>query len=105
MKYFVLLFSFYLILLGITPCQDRDDIVTSAQFETVVHRDAAKGEHAGGEMCPPFCSCACCSVAQHFPLEKTVTVIVPAVQQSYPGFHCSALKKQPVDVWQPPKLV
>ncbi|QNN40136.1 DUF6660 family protein [Pedobacter roseus] len=105
MKYFVLLFSVYLILLGVTPCQDRDDMVTSAQFETVVHRDAAKGEHAGGEMCPPFCSCACCSVAQHFPLEKTTTVVVPVFQQSYPGFYCSDLKKQPVDVWQPPKLV
>ncbi|MFD2582534.1 DUF6660 family protein [Pedobacter vanadiisoli] len=105
MKNFVFLFSFYLILLGFMPCQDKEDMVSKSHTENIVHSNQSKTEHRYGESCPPFCSCTCCSVGQHFPSEKLTDLIVPVYRKPYPVFQCSALKKQPFDIWQPPKLV
>ncbi|MBO9673384.1 MAG: hypothetical protein J7577_08065 [Sphingobacteriaceae bacterium] len=105
MKNFVFLFSVYLILLGFMPCQDKEDMVSKFQTENIVRSNDTKPEHQHGESCPPFCSCACCSVGQHFPSEKLTDLIVPVYRKPYPVFQCSALKKQPFDIWQPPKLV
>jgi hypothetical protein len=103
-KNFVFLFSLYLILLGLMPCQDKEDMVSNFQTESILHRAHAKAEHAHGEACPPICSCACCSVGQHFLSDKPTNLIIPAFRKPHPVFQCLALKKQPIDIWQPPKL-
>jgi hypothetical protein len=104
-KNFVFLFSLYLILLGLMPCQDKLDMVSKSQTESILQRNHPKAEHGHGEACPPICSCACCSVGQHFPSEKLTNLTIPVFRKPYPVFQCSALKKQPIDIWQPPKLV
>jgi len=104
-KNFVFLFSLYLILLGLMPCQDKGAMVSKSQTGSTFHSGETKTEHAHGEACPPICSCACCSVGQHFPAEKLTNLVIPVLRKPYPVFQCSALKKQPIDIWQPPQLV
>ncbi|WP_090881464.1 DUF6660 family protein [Pedobacter rhizosphaerae] len=105
MKHIILLFSFYLILLGIVPCQDKEDMVSIQQYTASIQTEHADANHFHEESCPPFCSCACCSVGQYFPVENTTVSIVAVVQKPYPGFRLSDLKRQPTNIWQPPKLV
>ncbi|MCZ4244093.1 DUF6660 family protein [Pedobacter punctiformis] len=104
MRCSIIIFSVYLILLGLLPCQDRADLVVSAQYSTSVQHADSGTKHAQDESCPPFCSCACCSVGQHFPIDQTSAEIELLHYTSYQVFCISNIKKQPVDVWQPPKL-
>jgi len=105
MKHFILLFSVYLILLGVLPCQDKADMVSVQQYTTNIQDNASPSNHIDEDACPPFCSCACCSVGQYFPIESTTVLMTSFFQKPFTGFHLSDLKSQPTNIWQPPKLV
>ncbi|WP_316804242.1 DUF6660 family protein [Pedobacter nototheniae] len=105
MRYSIIIFSVYLILLGLMPCQDMADIVANTQYSSIVQHTDSATKHLQDESCPPLCGCACCSVGQHFPIDQTSAQIEAPHYKSYQVFCITAIKKQPVDVWQPPKLI
>jgi hypothetical protein len=92
-------------LLGILPCQDKADVLSVQQHTTEIQYKASDTNHIDEDTCPPFCSCACCSVAQFFPIERTAVLVTSVLQKPFTGFHLLDLKSQPTNIWQPPKLV
>jgi len=100
-KAFHILFCIYFIALVIVPCGDKDDcneINHSEIAQTTDHE-----EHSG-EVCTPFCSCACC--AAHFlnnELEPTLN-IVAVINSVYTVHKESKISSAVIAIWQPPKL-
>lgn len=100
-KAFHILFCIYFIALVIVPCGDKDDcneINHSEISQTTNHK-----EHSG-EVCTPFCSCACC--AAHFlsnELEPTLNIV--AIINTLQTVHKeSKISSAVIAIWQPPKL-
>jgi hypothetical protein len=60
-KAFHILFCIYFLALLVVPCGDKDDCNETTHSEIAQANDHKK--HSG-EVCTPFCSCACC--ASHF---------------------------------------
>lgn len=104
MKYIVILFSFYLVALTLIPCGDESDVRTTESVSYSSQKDAMGLEHKVLDDCAPFCSCNCCSFGKHFPLQITKKLIEPLAQITYAMSSISAVKMQPIAIWQPPKL-
>ena len=100
-KAFNILFAIYFLLLVAVPCGDKDDCNEANHTEIAQANDHK--EHSG-EVCTPFCSCACC--ASHFisnDFVKTLQVIA-TVNTVYTLHKESKISNAIIPVWQPPKL-
>lgn len=100
-KAFHILFCIYFIALVIVPCGDKDDcneINHSEISQTTDHQ-----EHSG-ELCTPFCSCACC--ATHFISKDfhSAVSIVAVINTVYTVHKESKISSAIIPIWQPPKL-
>ena len=101
MKYIAILFSFYLIALTLLPCNDVLELKASYSSQN----NYSNSDHCTEEGCAPFCSCSCCAVGKYVDLQATIKLTSPIIQVTYVIRSNTAIKQQPVDVWQPPKLV
>lgn len=104
MKYLVIIFSLYMTVLTLMPCQDKEDISKSSEQTHAVQKPSNGVEHHGQETCPPFCSCACCSVSKYFPLKKEQVEIVKTITISYLLYLMPAIADLPIEIYQPPKI-
>jgi len=101
----VILFGLYLVTLTLMPCADvLDQTQPTGQASYLSQKHTESSEHCDQEGCAPFCSCNCCAIGKHFPLQTTITIIEPVAQITYPTCSTSAVKKQVIAIWQPPKL-
>ncbi|MBB3971266.1 DUF6660 family protein [Mucilaginibacter phyllosphaerae] len=105
MKYLAIVFSIYMTLLSLMPCQDKEDIASNFIFSTSFHSSHSAKEHSGQEVCPPFCTCSCCSTARTLTSKPLTIVFFKIVESQYPDSKISALQDQPLSVWQPPQSV
>ena len=85
----------------VVPCGDKDDcneLNHSEMAQTNNHE-----EHSG-EVCTPFCSCACC--ASHFISKDfhTTLQIVAVINTVYTVHKESKFSSAIIPIWQPPKL-
>jgi hypothetical protein len=103
MKFFRVIFAFYLLLLSAQPCRDfaADDFCSlqSENEQTQMRNDRGDSGSESGE-CSPFCICSC-RQASELSLTEAVAVSTRSTRQ----FSCrSHYSHQPLSfIWQPPK--
>lgn len=102
-KYFAIIFSVYMTILAVLPCQDRDNVIASNIHVTVSKSNSANNE-CGQEICPPFCTCSCCSTARVLVAKITVSIFSLTFSREYPAYGIPAVQDQPINIWQPPQL-
>ncbi|QEM09074.1 DUF6660 family protein [Mucilaginibacter rubeus] len=103
MKYLAIIFSVYMTILAILPCQDREDMIASVMHVTVQKSHSANDER-GQETCPPFCTCSCCSTARTLTAKITIKVFTKSITREYPNYSTLAIQDQPINIWQPPQI-
>ena len=61
MKYLAFLFSVYLLALSFVPCSDTAETHDKdATSKIASHSDSTHSHEGTGDICSPFCACACC---------------------------------------------
>jgi hypothetical protein len=106
MKYLTIIFSFYMVILAVLPCRDRDDFADMVKSYTSIQNSHSGDEKAGQETCPPFCTCACCSTVRTLtPQLTTTTIFIQQVSRTYSEAPVHAVREQSISIWQPPRLV
>jgi NADH:ubiquinone oxidoreductase subunit F (NADH-binding) len=104
MKWFIYIFSFYILTLACMPCSDGAvaDVQTTIRASIPVsHSDH---EHQQ-DFCSPLCVCACCSV-QSTPLKSTIfNFIDQLAKHTYAIAADHPLTSIADKIWQPPQLV
>ncbi|RKR83664.1 hypothetical protein BDD43_3878 [Mucilaginibacter gracilis] len=103
MKYVAILFSIYITLLALMPCQDKEDEVAFS-FDTTISQTKTCGGHSQKEICPPFCTCNCCSTARYIASMPLTALFTKAVVVNYPAYPTPVVKQQILDIWQPPQI-
>lgn len=108
MKYFWVLFSFFILFLSISPCCDdggcvRTDI-THASTATEHHNEDK--EHK--ELCSPFCICSCCG--NHISASKILNTsyeisFIHLENYNPTSYTFNLNSKFEVSIWQPPQIV
>jgi hypothetical protein len=104
MKWPMLIFSFYLLVLSAMPCfcEDMPAVATTPQVSTAA---PSHHEEKENESCNPFCACTCCTVAPYFhqrsfiitqPVLLCTTTPFTIVDQSFLSYNSHS-------IWQPPK--
>ena len=104
MKFITILLSVYMTFLALMPCQDKDDKV-SYSFDTTVSKNKACNDQAGREVCPPFCTCNCCSTASYIAAQPSTVSFNMEVVSDYPTYKIPVVQQQSLDIWQPPQIV
>ncbi|WP_091208092.1 DUF6660 family protein [Mucilaginibacter gossypiicola] len=103
MKYLAIIFSVYMTILAILPCQDREDMIASVMHVTVQKSHSANDER-GQETCPPFCTCSCCSTARTLTARVAISIFIQSIIREYPNYSIAAIQDQPINIWQPPQI-
>lgn len=97
----------YLLLLSVLPCADACQLLRPLNTTTQISADshAHHSDRADGDLCSPFCSCACCGTLMHQPPQFTFSFTPPqAVAQTWLSLETPALPTAPRSTWQPPQL-
>lgn len=105
MKILAVLLNLYMALLMLMPCQDRVDSPSASEISFSTHQEPSAKDDCGQELCPPFCSCACCSIGKNLPTNRIQEAAESNPSVFYTDAMTSAITKQPFAIWQPPKLV
>lgn len=103
MRFLIVLFGIYLLLLSVMPCHDSVECNETRAERVTDHRNHASDE----EQCPPFCTCACCGaqIARFEPAHAIPQNREIEVPKSKPSFYAFALPNEiSRSIWQPPKI-
>jgi hypothetical protein len=100
MKYFLLLFSLYILTLSSVPCVCEDMCEDENIEQTTQH------EQEQDENCTPFCTCACCHTVvtayKYVALNKKQSFALPI---NYPIVKVKDFISTTLNAnWQPPKM-
>lgn len=103
MKFFVFIFSFYILALSCLPCGDRQECNVKAEQKITASTPHQEHQHQT-EACTPFCSCACCAAASfHQPVmyAKTNGLVFQKLTFYY---NDDFLSYDFHSIWQPPRI-
>lgn len=103
----VLIFAFYLLVIGALPCADLQECanISSHNKTTHQHKEQEQKERHQ-EQCPPFCICACCgiNITTFAPISLFINHTTVLVAQKL-GFYTSIFAQDfYMSIWQPPKF-
>lgn len=104
MKYLLIIFSLYMTLLTLLPCQDNEDFEKSSTEVSSLRKSPKGIEHYVQESCPPFCTCACCSVSRHFAIAQDHMAVFSFNKVPYTAYRTPAISEQAIEIYQPPKV-
>jgi len=90
-------------ILAVLPCQDKDDVIASVMHVTIQKGHSTTHEK-GKEICPPFCTCSCCSTARVLVAKVAGNIFSQTFSREYPEYGIPAIQDQPINIWQPPQL-
>jgi hypothetical protein len=104
-KFFTLIFSFYLLALAIMPCSDKDDCKYMSADQTISATTDHSDHGSDTEHCPPFCMCACCGQTCHFThYQADLGFDFPTISQKNAVYQPSFVSEVYLSIWQPPKI-
>src|SRR5688572_22230516 len=107
MKWFVYLFSFYLLLLSGIPCNADDDCCANEIRKTTTSNKQTSGDsdHKPTNPCSPFFACGSCNVAivpdNVIAFSNKLSLLV----KQYFLYKEQSLLDFPPSIWQPPKFI
>ena len=99
--------AFLTLALSIIPCADADACPHSTATETYLIAPQAphSDSHTCGDLCSPFCSCACCAaIALPVSFSLVEKPSIPFAKTSFSLLAISAIASIALPVWQPPQL-
>ena len=104
MKFFILIFSIYLLALSLVPCSDAFNECQSIDVEYSNDHDH-ESDH--DDHCTPFCSCSCCGTSMIsnsvlIPFLKLRNIVT--LSNEVFTFASSSISNFLGSIWQPPKL-
>ncbi|MHA4896076.1 DUF6660 family protein [Pedobacter sp. PWIIR3] len=92
-------------MLTVLPCQDELYISRkSAQISSITKPLKGNQQH-GQELCPPFCSCACCSVSRDFIAHAEQCIVISYMESTFSKYRVPAISDTFMEIYQPPRLV
>jgi hypothetical protein len=104
MKFFLFLFSIYLLALGCLPCADDKCLKDGTVIESkALHTSDCHGE----EVCSPFCICNCCSIhitAANNIIHSAAPLQREIAEQQTIAVHQPLITRAGNSIWQPPRL-
>jgi hypothetical protein len=103
MKWFVYLFSFFILLLSVIPCNAEDDCCKDEINNTTVPNKQGEADHKPVCPCSPFFACSTCLgvvVPSIYTIVPEITVPVTNLQYFYSD---QPLCDYPPSIWQPPQ--
>jgi hypothetical protein len=110
MRVFCFIFSFYLLLLSVQPCQDfaasRFSYPQIENEQAKLH-DADKDMQSESHECSPFCICSCrqISVADNFSSPLSKVEVAAFAKSTVQIFYRNTYSHQHLNfIWQPPKF-
>jgi len=92
-------------LLALMPCRDGYELKNNDQNLVVLKKDLGGAAHCSEEACPPFCTCSCCSTASCILADLPAHFVVISFHPVYADYSMPAIKKQSIEIWQPPQIV
>lgn len=105
MRYLAIIFCFYMTVLTLMPCQDKEDFSAHISQPNYYHEASKSNDHLQKETCTPFCTCACCSVSRDFIQVKNYFNAVETFPTQYSDYRMPALTEQFIEIYQPPQIV
>ena len=107
MKSFWLIFSFYILVLSVLPCTDKEEC--NEPIQTNISSNTKHENHNHDkEHCSPFCTCACCGTNISFTSFTAFQIIERPVfnsSMSYSLFNEYIKSNFFGNIWQPPQLI
>ncbi len=104
MKSFWLIFSFYIIILSVLPCTDKEECNEPNQTTISTNTEHQNHDHET-EHCSPFCTCSCCAASVFFPaFSKVYATKVVFQTKQYPLYHIAFKTEVSSNIWQPARL-
>ncbi|APD05890.1 hypothetical protein UJ101_00338 [Flavobacteriaceae bacterium UJ101] len=103
MKFFIYIFSIFILTLTVQPCQDGADD-TTISYE---HQDDNHDHENHQDSCSPFCSCICCGmVSSDIELNKVAsTKELPEYKTTHTSFYKNLYFKEFIDSITHPPIV
>jgi hypothetical protein len=105
MKYLAIIFSLYITLLTLMPCQDGEDISPRIAHTSSIQKPINGVEHNGQEICTPFCTCSCCSTSRHLITASNDEIVIYGISVPYATYKVPAIADQLLEIYQPPQIV
>ncbi|MFM9911889.1 MAG: DUF6660 family protein [Chitinophagaceae bacterium] len=106
-KFLILLFAYYILLLPCFPCTDTDECIINTKSAIPISSTDHPDDNPENEGCSPFCSCSCCGhiFVPNFQLEK-VAVSKPIDNLTKQFFYATVSLSSDCfgSIWQPPKF-
>lgn len=100
-------FSLLILTLSVLPCSDSAENIENNKTEIVQQYNHEKHNH-NSELCPPFCSCACCGIHVYQASVQTISFrqnLIFINQKEQISFYSYLYnKKITFNIWQPPKI-
>jgi hypothetical protein len=106
MKWFVYLFSLYILLLSGVPCNANDDCCMDEIAQTTAsNKQTGNSDHKPVCPCSPFFACGAChgAVVPNIIIEFSKNL--PPVTRLQYFYTVQPLFNFPSSIWQPPKMV
>lgn len=103
LRVLIILFSFYILMLTLSPCADRDGDVCGTSHQTA-QNDSRDNHHDVSHQCSPFCTCSCCAVpviTSTHSVDFTCHTVVSEIINFYTSNYCTSVY---ASIWQPPQL-
>lgn len=105
MRFFVFIFSIYILALSLVPC---NDVYNGHNREkTVAAYSQSHGKADKNDTCTPFCTCSCCNISaspETDPIkicfEKTLSLSIV----KFPLGNITIFSNYNGSIWQPPKM-
>jgi hypothetical protein len=104
MKFLVLLFNLYLLVLPCLPCGDVDDCANEKPTTVSLQKGNNPKEEHKSDNCTPFCHCACCTSPVTF-LTHTIekNIVTYFIKKNYILQSTQYATNSTDAIWQPPK--
>ncbi|WP_319802307.1 DUF6660 family protein [Flavobacterium sp. N1736] len=108
MKWINIILSIYLIVLSGLPCADTLVSETKSHTTQIVSQSHEQSHEKGSDLCPPFCSCNCCTtqVLNSAPVISWIFNIDSSlIKKPLSTYNSILISNFYGSIWQPPQIV
>lgn len=106
MRFFTVLFAFYLAILACLPCADKAATPQGGVRTYVSTSHESDAAHTRSDWCTPLCQCHCCAGAS-LPTRTDVVLAAPAGTHvpaaRFARLAPPAARQRAASIWQPPQ--
>ena len=106
MRFFSVLFAFYLAILACLPCADKAVMSVDEARTYVSASHESDGAQSRTDWCTPLCQCHCCSgtsLLSRTELTLTAPAVVFTLAARFARLAPPAAQQRPGSIWQPPQ--